>query len=571
MEYNLPVSESGQFFMVLRSQLLHSLVRKPMDAGAVLLLAALVAAVPVGAQKKSAPASSDPPAANVHPRIRPDVARFRARVNAILAEERAQKAYWGVLVADRDTGEIIYDLNAGRSFMPASNVKLFTTAFALAALGPEYHFHTTLESAGALTGDGLLEGDLVLVGRGDPDLSNRKFPYAGKVEQEGPPEKILAEMADAAAAKGLREVHGDIVADDSYFPYDPYPAGWSAGDLFFSFGAPVSAIAFNDNSFGVVVLPGESAGQPATVTVTPGIALDGFGREIVTRGPGGEPEFAVVRQPGENFLLLRGSIPIGHAPAKLEFAMQNPAEIAGRVLKQLLEARGIRVTGNVRVHHGPPPASNEAGEPLPTPPDPSPLPLGLNSLVLAEHDSPALIDIVTVTNKVSQNLHAELLLRAAGRAKLGIGSTAAGLKAERDFLKAAGIADGDVVLSDGSGLSENNLVTPRAAVTLLRWVTQQSWGGQYVLTLPIAATDGTLETRFVSTPGSRRIQAKTGGLDRVRALSGYATTERGEHLVFSIFGNNNPQRGRDASAALDAIAIAMVETLGPEPPGKRKK
>ncbi len=571
MEYNHPVSDFERFSMPFRLYPSHPRMRRFIAFGHTFFFASILAAAPLGAQTKSAPASAARPGTNVRPKVRADVARFRARVDATLSDEHAQKAYWGILIADRDTGETLYELNAGHFFTPASNTKIFTTACAVAALGPGYRIHTTLESNAALAPDGRLQGDLVLVGRGDPDLSNRKFPFAGKVERDGLAEKILAELVDAAAVKGLKEVDGDIVADDSYFPYDPYPAGWSTGDLFFTFGAPVSAIDFNDNTLGLEVSAGQAAGDAANVTVTPGVAIDGFGREIVTRAPGGEPDFAVVRQPGENFLLLRGSIPIGHAPAKLEFAVEHPAEIAGLALKQLLEARGIRVTGNVHVHHGPPPASNEAGDPLPTPPDPAPALRGPNSFVLAEHDSPPLLETVRVTNKMSENLHAELLLRAAGLAKLDIGSTAAGLKAERDFLKSVGIADGDVVLTDGSGLSPDNLVTPRATVALLRWITQQPWGADYISTFPIAGVDGTLEARLVGTPAVGRIQAKTGTHAHVRAFSGFATTERGEHLVFSIFVNHNPQRGRDGTGAVDAIAVAMIETLGPPPARIKKK
>jgi D-alanyl-D-alanine carboxypeptidase/D-alanyl-D-alanine-endopeptidase (penicillin-binding protein 4) len=199
--------------------------------------------------------------------VRPDIARFRARVERVLADEHASEAYWGVLVADRDTGRTLYELNADHYFAPASNAKVFVTAFALATLGPDYRFHTTLEAKAALGPDGRLSGDLTLVGRGDPDLSNRKLPYAGKVERDGPVEKVLAEMAGAAVERGLREVDGDIVGDDSYFPYDPDPAGWNVGDLFFTFGAPVSAIAFNENAFSVEVGPGARAGDPATLIV----------------------------------------------------------------------------------------------------------------------------------------------------------------------------------------------------------------------------------------------------------------------------------------------------------------
>src|ERR1700752_1274182 len=198
----------------------------------------LVMARPMAAQK---PCCGSKPGqqSNTSPTARQDLKRFRSRLDEVLSEAHARKADWGLLIANRDTGETLFDLNADRYFTPASNAKLFTSVFALATLGTAYHFHTTLEATATLGADGKLAGDLLLVGRGDPDLSNRKFPFIGKVEHDGPTEKILAEMVDAAVTRGLKEVDGDIVADDRYVPFDPYPAGWSIGDLFFTFGAPV--------------------------------------------------------------------------------------------------------------------------------------------------------------------------------------------------------------------------------------------------------------------------------------------------------------------------------------------
>jgi D-alanyl-D-alanine carboxypeptidase/D-alanyl-D-alanine-endopeptidase (penicillin-binding protein 4) len=503
------------------------------------------------------------------PKQRLDLARFRARVDAALAEAHAQRSFWGILVADRDTGETLYAMNADHFFAPASNAKVFATALALATLGGDYRFRTTLESQGALGSDGRLAGDLILVGRGDPDLSNRKFPYAGREEREGPAEKVLAEMADAAVAKGLREVDGDVIADDSYFPYDPYPAGWNVGDVFFEFGAPVSAIAFNDNTVSIHVQPGARVGDPAVITTEPAAALDTFGHEIATVEAGEPPNFAVVRQPGPNFLLLRGTIALDHAPIKLDFAMAEPSETAARALKQLLEARGVRVTGGTRVRHSPPPQNAASGEPII--PDPLPAPPDSNALVLAEHLSLPLLETVRVTNKASNNLHAELLLRAVGREKLGIGSTAAGLKVEEGFRGTAGIPDGDVVLSDGSGLARDDLVTPRAMVILLRYAATQPWGQDFISTLPVAGVDGTLEERMKNTAAAGLIQAKTGTIEHDRALSGYATTLGGEHLAFAVFCNNDPQHGPGGAATIDAIATAMVETLGTRQPSKKTR
>jgi D-alanyl-D-alanine carboxypeptidase/D-alanyl-D-alanine-endopeptidase (penicillin-binding protein 4) len=282
---------------------------------------------------------------------RPDLVRFRARVGAALDDVHAQKAYWGVLIADAKTGEALYELNPERAFVPASNTKLFTTALAMATFGPDYRFRTTIESRGTLDPDGRLHGDLVLVGRGDPSLSNRKFPYQGKVERDGPADKALGEIADAVVAKGVKEIDGDIVGDDSYFPYDPYPAGWTVGDLYFSFGAPVSAIAVNDNVLLVEVNPGQHEGAPASLTINPWAGYETFGHDITTGPVGSKPKFEVVRQPGPYPILLRGSIPVGAEPVKLDLAMEDPAEYAAHLLKRLLEARGVRITGQARGQH----------------------------------------------------------------------------------------------------------------------------------------------------------------------------------------------------------------------------
>jgi len=506
--------------------------------------------------------------------MRPDVLQLQARIDSLLGEvlpdgSHSQRGYWGILIADRDTGETLYSQNEDHFFTPASNGKLFTTALALALLGPDYRFRTTLESKGTMGSDGRLGGDLLLVGRGDPDLSNRKFPYDKKSDTDGPVDKILAEMADAAVAKGLKEIDGDVVGDDSYFPYDPYPEGWSVGDLFFRFGAPVSAIAFNDNTLSVEMRPGASPGEPPAIAVEPAAAADTFGVELAMVSAGDKSDFAVVRQPATNFLLLRGTISPGHARMRIDLAMPDPVKTAAGELKGLLEARGVRVRGGIRVQHGAPPRTTANGEPILTPVDAAAV--AGNSTVLAEHVSQPLIEIVRITNKVSQNLHAELLLRTVGREKVGAGSTAAGLEAEKDFLKGAGIADGDVVLSDGSGLSRDDLVTPRAVGALLNYAVKQPWGAAFVSTLPVAGVDGTLENRMKNSAATGFIEAKTGAADHARALSGYATTRGGEYLVFSIFVNNNAQHGTDATGTLDAIATAMTETLGATAAAKSRR
>jgi D-alanyl-D-alanine carboxypeptidase/D-alanyl-D-alanine-endopeptidase (penicillin-binding protein 4) len=488
------------------------------------------------------------------------VAQFSAEVNTVLSNGRAQKASWGILVVDSDTGETLYAMNADRYFAPASNAKIFATSLALATLGRDYRFRTTLESKVPLTSDGHLASDLILVGRGDPDLSNRKFPFAHKAERDGAPDKVLAELADQAVAKGLKSIDGDIVADDTYYPYDPYPAGWTVGDLFFSFGAPIDAIDFNDNTIGIDVVPGAQVGDPVSLGVQPDAARETFDAQITTSAAGAKPDIAVVRQPGPNFILLRGTVPAGGAAVHLELAMTQPAETAGRALKQLLESRGVIIRGDVRAMHSPAPLVNAAGEP--GKPDATAA-TSDNNAVLAEHLSQPLLESVRLTNKISQNLHAEMFLREVGRKQYGTASTAAGLFVERDFLRTAGVADDDVVLTDASGLAPQDLVTPRAAVALLHYAKTQPWGADFISTLPIAGVDGTLENRFTNGTANGMIRAKTGSIDNVRTISGYATTRRGASLVFCIFANGNPQHGLDAISTMDAIATAMIDTIVP--------
>src|ERR1700683_2037778 len=261
--------------------------------------------------------------------IQTDAARFASRVETALAESEVAKAHWGIVVANEATGEILFERDAGHLFVPASNTKIFTSAFALAELGPDHRFRTTIETAGTAQPNGHLVGDIVFIGRGDPDISNRKFPYEHNAEREGPAEKVLAEMADQVVARGVKEIDGDVIADDSYFafdPYpegwtngdlyfgfgapvrsemadqvvargvkeidgdviaddsyfafDPYPEGWTNGDLYFGFGAPVSAISLDDNTLTVTVQPGAKMGDAPAISVSPLGGMDTFGHEI---------------------------------------------------------------------------------------------------------------------------------------------------------------------------------------------------------------------------------------------------------------------------------------------------
>jgi D-alanyl-D-alanine carboxypeptidase/D-alanyl-D-alanine-endopeptidase (penicillin-binding protein 4) len=485
-------------------------------------------------------------ARNVKPAVRADAERFRQRADAALSAAGPDKGAWGLVVTDAATGEVLYSRNADGYFMPASNAKLFTTALALATLGPDYRVRTTVASSGTLDANGVLSGDLVLTGRGDANLSNRKFPYDKKEEREGPPEKVFAEFADAVAARGVKEVTGDVIADDSMFQHEKIPSGWLADDILWSYGAAISAIAVNDNTFSVELHPAASEGEPARYEV--GLAVDFYTVEnlIRTGARGTEEKLAAARDPGSRVIHLGGTMPLDAPPRRLTFAIEEPAEFAASLLARLLETRGVKIDGAARARHsGGPPVDAAAPQ-----------------TVLAEHTSGPLADDIRLTNKNSENLHAELLLLLAAHEKAGATDYEDALKFASDFFKTAGIADGDVVLSDGSGLSRKNLVTPRAVVQLLRYAATQPWGELYRSTLPVAGEDGTLSDRMKNTPAAARVFAKTGTIGHGNTLSGYATTLRGERLLFSILGNNNNLHAQDANKVIDAICVAMVEELG---------
>jgi serine-type D-Ala-D-Ala carboxypeptidase/endopeptidase (penicillin-binding protein 4) len=466
--------------------------------------------------------------------------RFATRADAALAAQMASKGEWGLLIADAATGDTLYELNADRYFVPASNMKLFTTALALAKLGTDYRFHTTLETHGTISPDGTLAGDLFLVGRGDPNLSNRKFPFDLKEEFDGAPEKVLAELADALVAKGVKQITGDVIGDDSYFPREPYPDGWEIGDMVWEYGAAISSIVVDDNTVALTLTPGELAGDPVHADVVPATPDFNVENEVVTSAAEVKSELTLTREPGSLVVVVRGTLPAKSTPRKLTLAIHEPALHAATLLARLLADRGVTIAGAPHALHI---AETSANPPR---------------AILAEHISIPLGDSVKLINKISQNLHTEMLLRTAAR-QSGIWATPDDLaKFPTDFYAAAGIAIGDVMQTDASGLSRHDLVTPRALVALLKFARTQPWFAPYFASLPVAGVDGTLEDRMRTTVAAGRIHAKTGSVEHVRTRSGFAETPGGRLLIFS-FLSNNQGGSHEATDALDALCVAMIE------------
>jgi serine-type D-Ala-D-Ala carboxypeptidase/endopeptidase (penicillin-binding protein 4) len=484
------------------------------------------------------------------------------RMDAILARPDVARGFWGVEVEELDSGRVLYSHDADRLFTPASNTKLFTTAAGLALIGPTYEFHTTAESAAAPDKYGRISGDLVLVGRGDPNLSGRMLPYSLKTERPFPPTHVLEELADQIVARGVKVIDGDIVADDSYFVYERYGESWSLGDPVWGWGAPVSALAINDNEIFVNILPAERSGDRAFVSVSP---LDDYfhiDNRVVTSPAGTGPrKISIQREPGSDRLEIWGNIPIGDAGAGEALAIEEPAEFCAHLLWELLAKRGVVLYGHTRVRHATmasldtitinanAPFGGGVATPFSQPP-----------VVLAEHISLPLGLDIHVINKVSQNLHAEMLLRLMGRQKGTSGSVAGGLEVLRSFLAQAGLQPQEFLFRDGSGLSRDNLVSPRATVKLLRYAAKQTWGAEFMDSLPLAGSDGTLAARFDTLPAGAQLRAKTGSLEHVNTLSGYLTTSRGEHLAFSIMGNNHNLSNQDANELVDEIIYEVERT-----------
>ena len=471
-------------------------------------------------------------------------ARFGGRAETLLASAPASKGDWGILIVDAQTGEPLFEKNPDSYFVPASNMKLFTTALALAKLGPDYKFHTTLETRGAVSPDGILSGDLILVGRGDPNLSNRKFPFELKEEFDGPPEKVLIKLADALVAHGVKEISGDVIGDDSYFPRERYPNGWEIDDMVWEYGAAISAIVVDDNTVTLTMTPGEKMGDPVQASVSPLTPDFTLQNDVTTSEPGLKSDLTLTREPGANLVVVRGTLPAKSSSRKLVLAIEEPAQHAASLLAALLAERGVKLDGKIRAVH--------VAESDTTP-----------RAVLAEHISVPLGDSVKLVNKISQNLHTEMLLRTAARQN-GVWITPEDmLKTPQDFYASAGIAVDDVIQTDGSGLSRHDLVTPRAIVTLLKYAQGQTWFAPYYASLPVAGIDGSLQDRMKGTVAAASASICSTVLPPVMLVRSASVRCVGiVRLRLCIISMKAP-RSRTCRRGFPASSSPMVEWLRP--------
>ncbi|MGI4854909.1 MAG: D-alanyl-D-alanine carboxypeptidase/D-alanyl-D-alanine endopeptidase [Janthinobacterium lividum] len=498
---------------------------------------------------------------------------FGEQIAAIVNEPAVGRARWGVQVTTMD-GAPVFSLNEGRFFQPASNLKLFTTAAAMALLPMEERLVTRVIGSGSYDGKGVFTGDLVLKGVGDANFSGRPVPYQkpipGQPAARRDELRYIDELADKVKAAGITQVNGNVVGDDSLMPNDPYPADWSIDDTPWYYGAPINALMIADNAFALTVHPGATVGSAPTVTTDPSLPFYTIDMQATTAAKGGESALDMQRAIGSRVIHIYGTLALGAAPYKQDMSLGEPAEYAALALKTALEQRGIAVSGTATTKHAEffeTSFNRHSTQPLET--------LGISpkrklllappvcsdctTRVLAEHTGPPLGDDIAITNKTSENQHAELFLRQLGLFITGTGTTVQGERVLRTWLmQQVKLDPEDFFFYDGSGLSGHDLVTPRAIAKLLSYASTQPWGAAWKASLPIGGEDGSLRARFPDAPLKDHVFAKTGTLGEARALSGYIDCASGQTLIFSVMVNAHTPRNSDDMKSMDRIVAAIA-------------
>ena len=493
------------------------------------------------------------PTPNTSPRIATTtrtLEELRTRIAEVLNKPELAPAMVGIKVTSLETGRVLFEENASKLLRPASNMKLYTVAAALDRLSPDYRFVTSVYAAARPDTAGLVRGDLTVYGRGDPSIAARF--------NSGDYFKGINELASQIAAAGVKRVEGDLVGDETYFTGPQYGSGWDWEDLQWWYGAEVSALTVNDNALDLSVKPGSTVGSPAVITTGPPDPLLAIVNRVVTGARGSKRELTLHRGLAADVLEIHGTIPLDGRGYTAEIGISHPGLLFVYLLRSSLAQRGVIFTGKSRTVPAPVYAGGPATSRVP------------GSIEIASMQSPPLSVIAAQTLKPSQNLYTELILRTLGRVvppSTGLSDTSrtsedAGLEVVKTFLKEAGVNTSGLALTDGSGLSRNDMVTAEASVQLLTYMGRHRYSGVFREALPIAGVDGTLRNRMKGTPAENNVRAKTGSLSSASSLSGYLTTASGENLVFSIMVNNFPVDTDVRSLCIDPITVLLASFGG---------
>jgi D-alanyl-D-alanine carboxypeptidase/D-alanyl-D-alanine-endopeptidase (penicillin-binding protein 4) len=442
-----------------------------------------------------------------------------------------QHGAWGIVVHSLDRDERLFELHPGTLLVPASTAKLVSVASAVDAVGWDYRFQTTLSMSGPIAdlgdGAGVLRGDLVVTGTGDPSIGGRGGDD-------------LSSWVDAIAAHGIGSVEGRVIGDDDLIEEPRPQLAWAWDDLGYRTGAIFGALNYAENSLWVAVAAGAATGAPARLQVEP----EATARPLVSRVETGPPGSAQLlwpeQRPGEPFLTIAGTIPLGAPPARLQVSAGNPTLWFASALRARLIAAGIPVAGDaVDVDDLDTPLDREA----------------FTRVHL--HESPPLSDLVQPLLGESINVYGEALLRL-NAAPGELPTNDAALEGLRQRLDAWGVPRWGQQIVDGSGLSRRNAIAPETLVLVLARMLDRTGTSPWMTALPVAGVDGSLASRMNGTAAQGRVRAKTGTMSNVRALAGYALTLDGEHLAFAILVNHFEGTGAEANGAIDAIAVKLA-------------
>lgn len=457
---------------------------------------------------------------------------------------------------DAETGNVLVQLGAQEFFTPASNAKLYTTALAMVRLGVTYQFKTAVKTTATLAPGEAHVPNIVFVGGGDPNLSGRTLPFTQKTENLDPggepnqdPLFAVNKLADQVVGKGIEFIDGDIIGDDTRYPFEPYPDGWTFDDSIWYYGAPVSALCVNDNAIHLTIAPTE-VNDLAAITIKPDVGEFVLLNQVTTE-QSSQTRVSIARPPGSNELIVSGTLGKTAPVLQEDVAVSDPALFAAEAMRYALEQRGVAVRGEARAIHR---DMKDVSDPLLASRLES-TPAGTELAVL---ESAPISQVVQVVNKVSQNLHAEMLLREVAYATRSIGTLQAGREERQEFLTEAGLPAAGFSFADGSGLARQDLTTPDSTVRLLRYMWGRPERDAWIESLPIGGIDGTLQHRFTSVDGANRVHAKTGSLSHVTAMSGYLQNASGRWIIFSMMANAEVNASSEVQSFFDSACGILL-------------